>query len=319
MSAADESAPTPMESQEAPPPQEVAAPLPSRPFDVNPWRDATMVENFGPVMVFFSENHPGHHPGIGSIRLPKMSANRISDYVHRHQAHLKARGMHFWHAQNLWTNNAIGFGQKLGLDDFGMTVCVRHPNASYSPVGRNEVGLWALDFPQILAYANYAGPLSGKLDTLEDSWDVVLYANIFLMDEKKRRTFRQTEIAQLVRAPSPNGKTGTHVVESGPPMPQQPPHHQPPQRSSNPAQHQRSPYPVGHPNHQRAERTAPVSKRARVEQPGSGASEEKKQAKKIKDTEDYKMSQFFPKLPKVKGPIWSKNGMAPLPAALPEY
>ena len=165
-----------------------------RPYEANVWRDSTMTTTFGPVLVFHSENHPGHCSVMGAIRLPRMSSHRISDYLTVNYMYVKSQGMRFWHAQNKLTNNALGFGKRLALDEFGITFSLRYPDSTYSINGRHEIGLWALDFPKLLMYSNLAGPISGKADQEEDAWELIIKAHFYLLDEKKRRT---TYIAEL--------------------------------------------------------------------------------------------------------------------------
>lgn len=263
----------------------------SRPYEVNPWRDATMTTNFGPVVVFHSENHPGHYPVMGAIRLPKMSPHRVSDYIRQNYYWLKSQGMRLWHAQNKVTNNAIGFGKRLALDEFGLTFALQHPDSSYSPSGRNEIGLWALDFPKLVQFTNLAGPLSGKSDPDEDVWELVVNAYVFLLDEKRRRTTLSRESkVKTPTPPPPNGKIGTHVL---------PEEKLVGNKHKNPQKKQQEP-----------------AKRPRTVEPEPKKGEE--EPSRIREAEAWK-EKHFPALDKPKVSIWTKDGIAPAPPALPEY
>ena len=263
-----------------------------RPYEANVWRDSTMTTTFGPVLVFHSENHPGHCSVMGAIRLPRMSSHRISDYLTVNYMYVKSQGMRFWHAQNKLTNNALGFGKRLALDEFGITFSLRYPDSTYSINGRHEIGLWALDFPKLLMYSNLAGPISGKADQEEDAWELIIKAHFYLLDEKKRRTTYIAELQSKASAPAPNGKLGTHVLsdkELG-------------ERSKNPP---KKPHQQG------------ANKRPRSvdPEPTDGGNTNLKQAK---TNEEWK-EKLFPKLSRPKVPLWNKDGMIPIPPPLPEY
>jgi len=184
-------------------------------FEPNAWRDGTMMSNGGPIVVFYSENIPGHHANIGAIRLPEMSSYRISDYLAANYTPIKHMAIGYWQRFNSEMNNANGFGQKLVPDDFGLSFVFRHCDTSYSPDHRNEIGLWAADFPNLLSFSD----LTSRLREPQGEYHgLVLYGHIYLYDEKKRRTVRAAEARRNANpAPAPNGKIGTHVVDPAPP------------------------------------------------------------------------------------------------------
>ena len=263
----------------------------------NFWRHETALTNDGPMIVFYSDNHPGHHANIGAIRLPRMSPSKLTDYLSLNYLAIKQMAMGYWHQFNNLVNNANGFGQKLVLEDFGLTFVMRHDDTSFSPELRNEIGLWAADHPSLLSFSELSGPLNaaGKNKTTKD---LVLFGHIFLYDEKKRRTARALETVAVPAKPPPNGKIGTHVVE------------QPQGR-----------FPVGHPQRRKEPKVSKKRVHQEPEPSGSQGPDPSKQ-KKTQDVEHWKEKNFsvhFPTLPKAaKAPTWPKDGKIQLSAALPE-
>ena len=269
------------------------APVDTLPFSPNFWRDETLISNDGPLIVFYSDNHPGHHANIGAIRLPKMSPPRLPDYIAHNYKAIKQMAMFFWHRYNSFVNNANGFGQKLVLDDFGLDFVIRHNSTSYCPDRRNEIGLWAANYPNLLSYSDLSGPLNGTAEMK----DLVLFGHIYLYDDKKRRTVQALEASTAAAKPSPNGKIGTHVVEP------------------------KDKFPPGHALRRNNDKKT-SKKRSHQGEPGPQGSNPKK-AQKVQDVEQWKEKNFaaeFPALPKAaKTPSWPKDGKIKLSAALPEY
>ena len=173
---------------------------------------STMYKHTGVILQFVSNMGIGSSSIIGGIRLKLGDISQVPAYLSRYKQQVKQQAVRQLHRHMLDTQCAMGLGEVLTLDDYGisfMAASLTQRGYSLHPFERNEGPLFFCLFPGLVEPAVLRYDENGPA---ESAYIINVYIN--LLEPSKRRTvvakriheeeqYRKEEIAAQMQAQGP--------------------------------------------------------------------------------------------------------------------